>query len=84
MGVNMTKLDLCKLNNNEKKLLFDPNAPEPEMTISQARILTDMWRTLKDDISKVGVITFVRYVFLLRQLNHTFLLLLLHKHIALS
>jgi len=60
MGVNLTKIDLCKLNNNNRKKIFDPNAPEPEMSIEQAQTLTNMWRTLKDDISKVGVITFVR------------------------
>lgn len=60
MGVNMSKIDLCKMNNNNKKLFFDPNAPEPEMSIAQASILTNMWRTLKDEISNVGVITFVK------------------------
>lgn len=39
---------------------FDPTAPEPVIPLSQIRVLTEMWRVLKDDITRIGVVTFVK------------------------
>lgn len=63
MGVTMTKLNLCnitKLTNGVS--YYDPSAPEPEITLEQSTLLTGTWRLIKDDITKVGIITFVRYL----------------------
>ena len=46
--------------NNNKSIKFDPRKPEPVLTDGQAKLLKDMWFGLKDDISRVGVITFVK------------------------
>lgn len=39
---------------------FNPNDPVPEVTGNDAKILKEMWATIQNDISKVGIITFVR------------------------
>lgn len=40
-----------------------PTSPPPEpLTMRQKELLTEMWKLLEEDIAKVGVITFVRYV----------------------
>jgi len=40
-----------------------PVMPPPEpLTMRQKELLTEMWKLLEEDIAKVGVITFVRYV----------------------
>jgi ferredoxin-fold anticodon binding domain-containing protein len=53
------------LKGNDKKIkkiskLFNPEDPVPEVTLNDVKILKEMWAIVKDDISKVGVITFVR------------------------
>jgi len=40
-----------------------PALPPPEpLTMRQKELLTEMWKLLEEDIAKVGVITFVRYI----------------------
>lgn len=39
-----------------------PPPPEP-LTMRQKELLTETWKLLEEDIAKVGVITFVRYVY---------------------
>lgn len=40
-----------------------PAIPPPEpLTMRQKELLTEMWKLLEEDIAKVGVITFVRYI----------------------
>ena len=39
---------------------FNPDAPVPEVSAYEVKILKEMWAIVKDDISKVGIITFVR------------------------
>ena len=46
--------------NNNKAIKFDPRMPEPDLTDGQAKLLKEMWFDLKDNISRVGVITFVK------------------------
>lgn len=42
-----------------------PSMPPPEpLTMRQKELLTETWKLLEEDIAKVGVITFVRYVFM--------------------
>lgn len=57
MGINFVK---CGLVRDHDKQAFDPLAPEPVIPLNQVRILTDMWRNLKEDITNVGIITFVK------------------------
>lgn len=41
-----------------------PALPPPEpLTERQKELLTETWKLLEEDIAKVGVITFVRYVY---------------------
>ncbi|XP_045162812.1 cytoglobin-1-like isoform X3 [Mercenaria mercenaria] len=42
-----------------KAKAFNPNEPAPLVTPYEVKILKEMWAVIKDDISKVGVITFV-------------------------
>ena len=46
--------------NNNKSEIFDPTAPEPELTTEDAILLKKTWNQLKDEITKVGVVTFVK------------------------
>jgi hypothetical protein len=39
---------------------FDLNGSPPVLTANEVKILKEMWNIVKGDISKVGVITFVR------------------------
>lgn len=41
---------------------FDPCDPEPLLSEKDGELLRQVWANLKDDIHKVGVITFVRQV----------------------
>jgi hypothetical protein len=47
------------ISSNQVKL-FNPNDPVPEVTSEEVKILKEMWAIVNNDISKVGVITFVR------------------------
>jgi len=67
MGVNYSDLQCSRRkekdtgrNNNIPK--FDPCDPEPLLSEKDGELLRHVWENLKDDIHKVGVITFVRYV----------------------
>ena len=44
----------------KKSKVFNPNDPVPEITPDEVKILKEMWASVNDDISKVGIITFVR------------------------
>ena len=46
--------------NNNKSEVFDPTVPEPELTTEDAILLKKTWNQLKDEITKVGVVTFVK------------------------
>ena len=49
-----------KKDNNNTRIKFDPAIPEPEISDSEIKVLKGLWSTLKEDISKVGIITFVK------------------------
>lgn len=60
MGHSQGKLqEKVKNVNNNSNAYFYPNAPEPTVSSNDTKLLKEMWEYLKDDISKVGVITFV-------------------------
>lgn len=61
MGNSTAKLLDRKTNhvNNNTKIYFNPHSPTPELTANEIKLLKEMWSVVKDDISKVGVITFV-------------------------
>ena len=65
MGQTNNKIDPNKDNNEIKRYItrFNLNEQEPEVSSYEEKILTEMWEILKTDIAKVGVITFVRYEF---------------------
>ena len=66
MGVVQTKPDnLLKIRNsfktnNNKTETFDPKTPEPVVTEEDAILLKKAWSQIKDEITKVGVVTFVK------------------------
>ena len=45
---------------NKKAEVFDPTSPEPLVTEEDTIILRKTWSQLKDEITKVGVVFFVR------------------------
>lgn len=47
-------------SNNNKNISFNPYDPVPSVTDSEVKLLKTMWAFLKEDIAKVGIITFVR------------------------
>jgi hypothetical protein len=49
-----------KKNNNNVKTVFNPTDPPPELKEEEAVLLKEVWESIKDDIHKVGVITFVK------------------------
>ena len=49
-----------KKNNNNVKSVFNPADPPPELSEEDAVLLKEVWESIKDDIHKVGVITFVK------------------------
>ena len=66
MGIIQTKGDIrlgirnsIKTNNNKAEV-FDPRAPEPELTTEDAILLKKTWNQLKDEITKVGIVTFMK------------------------
>lgn len=66
MGIIQTKDDITlkmrnsfKINNNRSSA-FDPTAPEPNVTTEDAILLKKTWNQLKNEITKVGVVTFVK------------------------
>ena len=66
MGIIQTKGEI-KLGirssfrtNNNKAQVFDPRAPEPELTSEDAILLKKTWNQLKDEIMRVGVVTFMK------------------------
>lgn len=64
MGTSGTKIEnrIKKNNNNIKTALkaFNPTDPPPVLSERDALLLKDVWESLKDDIHRVGVITFIR------------------------
>ncbi|WAR15135.1 CYGB1-like protein [Mya arenaria] len=46
-------------NNNETITTFDPQKPPPVITELEVKILKDCWKIVKQDVGKVGIITFV-------------------------
>jgi len=69
MGVSYSNLQCtrrtekdCGRNNNIHVPKFDPCDPEPLLSEKDGELLRQVWANLKDDIHKVGVITFVRQV----------------------
>lgn len=63
MGASVTKPDSIISNrkeNNNSKSAFNPADPPPVLTKNDADLLKHVWEHLKDDIHKVGVITFVK------------------------
>ena len=66
MGVVQTKprtvialRNSLKINNN-KAQVFNPTNPEPVVTEEDAILLRNTWSHLKDEVSKVGVVTFIK------------------------
>ena len=53
------------IHDKDKKIkkiskVFNPTDPVPEVSAYEVKILKEMWAIVNDDISKVGIITFVR------------------------
>ncbi|XP_045162810.1 neuroglobin-like isoform X1 [Mercenaria mercenaria] len=62
MGNTTTKFENLihiKKDNNNLKTAFNPADPPPNLSEKDAELLRTVWESLKDDIHKVGVITFV-------------------------
>ncbi len=61
MGATQGKEDLIiGRDNNNARIKFDPSQPEPVISDGEANLLKEVWYGLKDDILKVGVITFIK------------------------
>lgn len=61
MGIVSAKFDSkIRRENNNIKSCFDPAETEPVLTEKEGNLLKEVWENIKEDIHKVGVITFVR------------------------
>ena len=61
MGLSHGKVIHGSTNGIKTQLrAFDPNESPPTLSDNEVKILKEMWTIVKNDISKVGVITFVR------------------------
>ncbi|XP_045162814.2 cytoglobin-1-like isoform X5 [Mercenaria mercenaria] len=60
MGLSHGKSDHGMGNEIKKNSqAFNPNDPAPVVTSYEEKILKEMWVIVKDDIAKVGIITFI-------------------------
>ncbi|KAK3575978.1 hypothetical protein CHS0354_037346, partial [Potamilus streckersoni] len=59
-NTNTGKGDFKKQNNNWSVVVHRVKEKPPGLTDEQKKLLRNVWQVLKEDIEKVGVITFMR------------------------